>query len=369
MKIVYFIFIQYCLIRPLTTLTAILLDRLGLYHEGAFDLHSSWLYLTIMVNISIGFAFAALATFYSTLKKKLAPYGPVGKFLCIKFVIFFAFWQSVVIAILVRTKVIHDIGEDSAFLHVMLKRATALQLSKHLLFTEFSLIFNNEINSTDGYTARTLSRGLQDTLICGEMFAVSVAHLFTFSYKPFTEENRRAKRTAALMDSSESALEGPLIPQSEAYIYESGSGKRLQKKQKKCTNRDKVQDLDGGSGRNYTIWSLYAPPSHRPRDDANTVPTVITKSENQVSQSLLRSTGPAVVNHACRRSQPQDGVSQSGTRQQSVNIIMSIFDRNFASKAAVRDFNESMPVIVLPSSFVPEKGTVEVSRPSDRVSE
>lgn len=198
---------------------------------------------------------------------------------------------------------------------------------------------------------------------------MSVAHLFTFSYKPFTEENRLAKRTEAFIDSSESALERPLIPQPEAYIYESGSGKRLQKKQKKCTNRDNVQVLDGGSGRTYTVGSLYAPPSHRPRDDGKTVPTVITKSENQVSQSLLRSTGPAVVNHACRRSQLQDGASQSGTRQQSVNIIMSIFDRNFASKAAVRDFNESMPVIVLPSSFVPEKGTVEVSRPSDRVSE
>lgn len=113
---VYFIFVQYCLIRPLTTLTAILLNRLGLYHEGAFDVHSSWLYLTIMVNISIAFAFAALATFYSTLKKKLQPYGPVGKFLCIKFVIFFAFWQSVVIAILVRSNVIHDIGEVFAIL-------------------------------------------------------------------------------------------------------------------------------------------------------------------------------------------------------------------------------------------------------------
>ena len=108
---IYYFFVQYCLIRPLTTLTAIFLDRFGLYREGAFDVHSSWLYLTVMVNISIAFAFAALATFYSTLKKKLAPYGPVGKFLCIKFVIFFAFWQSVVIAILVRTHVIHDIGE------------------------------------------------------------------------------------------------------------------------------------------------------------------------------------------------------------------------------------------------------------------
>jgi hypothetical protein len=50
-------------------------------------------YLTILVNLSIAYAFVVLATFYKTLKHKLAPFHPVGKFLCIKFVIFFAFWQ------------------------------------------------------------------------------------------------------------------------------------------------------------------------------------------------------------------------------------------------------------------------------------
>lgn len=103
---------QYCLFRPLTTLIAILLDRVGLYNEASISGHSGWLYLTILVNISIAFAFAALATFYTTLKKKLAPHEPVGKFLCIKFVIFFAFWQSVIIAILVHIGSIHAVGNS-----------------------------------------------------------------------------------------------------------------------------------------------------------------------------------------------------------------------------------------------------------------
>lgn len=221
----------------------------------------------------------------------------------------------------------------------------------------------------DGYTAHNLSRGLQDTLICGEMFAVSVAHLFTFSYKPFTEENRIAKLTATLIDSNESTLEGPLIPLSESYIHEARGEERQQNVYRKIKDRERVQDLDGGSGRTYTVGSLYAPPTHRPKDAGKHAPTVISRSESQVPQGVLRNVGPAAVNHPSRRLKTQEGVSQSATSQQSVNIIMSIFDRNFASKAAVRDFNESMPVIVLPSSFVPEKGTVEVSRPSDRVSE
>ena len=40
--------------------------------------------------------------------------------------------------------------------------------------------------------SRTTARGLQDTLICGEMLLVSVAHLWTFSYRPFTVASQRA---------------------------------------------------------------------------------------------------------------------------------------------------------------------------------
>ena len=196
-----------------------------------------------------------------------------------------------------------------------------------------------------------------------------MAHLFTFSYKPFTEENRMAKRTAALIDFEEATLEGPLIPPSESSSCKSGSRECSQKKQKRSKGRDRMQDLDGGSGRTYTVGPLYAPPSHILKSAGLSDPTVITRSENLVSQGVLRNTGHALVNHSCRRSQTQEGAAQLKTSQHSVNTIMSIFDRNFASEAAVRDFNESMPVIVLPSSFVPGKGTVEVSRPSDRVSE
>ncbi len=50
-------------------------------------------YVLIILNVSVAYAFVVLATFYSALKLKLKPFQPVGKFLCIKFVIFFAFWQ------------------------------------------------------------------------------------------------------------------------------------------------------------------------------------------------------------------------------------------------------------------------------------
>jgi hypothetical protein len=47
----------------------------------------------------------------------------------------------------------------------------------------------------------------------------------------------------------------------------------------------------------------------------------------------------------------------------------TFFDRNFATSSAIRDFNESMPMIVLPSNFEPRRGQVVISNPSERVRE
>jgi len=81
------------LIRPTTAILAIFLDLLGVYHDGDFGWYSGFFYLLFLVNCSVAYAFLVLANFYTVLKHKLAPYEPVGKFLCIKFVIFMTFWQ------------------------------------------------------------------------------------------------------------------------------------------------------------------------------------------------------------------------------------------------------------------------------------
>ena len=85
--------LQYCVIKPLATFVAIILNSFGLYHEANFSPLYGFLYVTLAVNVSIFYAFMILASFYTCFKKKLKPFHPIGKFLCIKFVIFFAFWQ------------------------------------------------------------------------------------------------------------------------------------------------------------------------------------------------------------------------------------------------------------------------------------
>lgn len=61
--------------------------------SGAYSHWGWYLAVNLALNVSVVYAFVALGSFYHRFQDKLAPFQPVPKFLCIKFVIFFAFWQ------------------------------------------------------------------------------------------------------------------------------------------------------------------------------------------------------------------------------------------------------------------------------------
>ena len=86
--------LKFCLVRPSTAIIAIILDSFNVYQELDFNWRYGYVYLLIIMNISVAYAFIILAIFYSIFKSKLQPFEPVGKFLCIKFVIFLTFWQG-----------------------------------------------------------------------------------------------------------------------------------------------------------------------------------------------------------------------------------------------------------------------------------
>ncbi|XP_010775105.1 transmembrane protein 184C-like, partial [Notothenia coriiceps] len=144
--------LQYTVVRPITTVIALICQLCGVYDEGNFSSKNAWTYLVIFNNMSQLFAMYCLVLFYRALREELGPIKPVGKFLCVKMVVFVSFWQAVFIALLVKAGVI---SVDSTW---------------------------------DWKSVEAIATGLQDFVICVEMFLAAIAHHFSFTYKPYIQE-------------------------------------------------------------------------------------------------------------------------------------------------------------------------------------
>ncbi|KAK3188089.1 hypothetical protein Dsin_027650 [Dipteronia sinensis] len=91
---------QFVVIRPICSILMIMLQVLGVYPTWL-----SWTF-TIILNISVSLALYSLVIFYHVFAKELEPHNPLAKFMCIKGIVFFCFWQGVVLEILVAVGVI-----------------------------------------------------------------------------------------------------------------------------------------------------------------------------------------------------------------------------------------------------------------------
>lgn len=91
---------QFVIIRPVFSILMIALQH--------FDLYSGWVswIFTIVLNVSVSLALYSLVIFYHVFAKELAPHSPLAKFLCIKGVVFFCFWQGLVLQFLVSAGII-----------------------------------------------------------------------------------------------------------------------------------------------------------------------------------------------------------------------------------------------------------------------
>lgn len=150
---------QYIVLKPTCTLVAVILSACGLYGEGSFALNRFWAYQTLIMNVSVGYAFYCLGMFYVLLHGPLEVHNPVPKFLCIKAVLFLSFWQGVIIAALVRLGLLPHFGE---------------------------------------WTTQNVAMAIQEVLICIEMMLVAFAHRYAFPVTDYM--GAPALRTSLLSD-------------------------------------------------------------------------------------------------------------------------------------------------------------------------
>mmetsp|Transcript_14134 Transcript_14134/g.32815 ORF Transcript_14134/g.32815 Transcript_14134/m.32815 type:complete len:526 (+) Transcript_14134:403-1980(+) len=148
--------LQYVVAKTGFTILTYIFQSLGMYGEGNFNWTSPYPYLAFLMNISVMYALYSLVKLFHAVQDELRypiNWHPLGKFLCIKGVVFFTWWQGVLIFYLKAHGVIDDVGS---------------------------------------WTGDEVANGLIDYCICVEMVMFAIAHSFTFTYTeylPSTVEN------------------------------------------------------------------------------------------------------------------------------------------------------------------------------------
>mmetsp|Transcript_28543 Transcript_28543/g.50712 ORF Transcript_28543/g.50712 Transcript_28543/m.50712 type:complete len:315 (+) Transcript_28543:916-1860(+) len=100
--------LQFVIVRPVTGLIAAALDRYSISHHIGLSLNSAYLSIAFVNNLSVSVSLYCLVLLYSILHDQLQPHQPLQKFLCIKGLLFFAFWQNCLVELMLRTGLLHD---------------------------------------------------------------------------------------------------------------------------------------------------------------------------------------------------------------------------------------------------------------------
>ena len=77
-----------------------------MYGEGELSFGRAYVYLTLVNNASQIWAIYCLVLFYQAAHSELKPMKPFAKFVCVKAVVFFSWWQSLAIDLLFELHVI-----------------------------------------------------------------------------------------------------------------------------------------------------------------------------------------------------------------------------------------------------------------------
>lgn len=141
--------LQYVFIKPCLSAIAILLHMLGLYHPGSFDYTHAYFWLISIENISAALALFFIFMFYDLVKKVIEMHSPLMKFISIKILVFFVFWQGIIIGL---------------------------------------LYYFNVIPAFFNWSSLRSAETVKNILICIEMMGLSVFNLYAFPYATYRTE-------------------------------------------------------------------------------------------------------------------------------------------------------------------------------------
>ncbi|RLN02609.1 hypothetical protein BBJ28_00023828, partial [Nothophytophthora sp. Chile5] len=145
--------LQYIPTKVLMSIITLITSLAGVYGEGEFmNPLVSYGYVSFILSISQTWALYCLVLFFYGAKEELHPMRPVPKFLAIKAIIFFTYWQSLMISVFVSVGVISE---------------------------------RWHIGCPDCWDAQKIASALNDFVICVEMLGFAVAHHYAFAIEDF----------------------------------------------------------------------------------------------------------------------------------------------------------------------------------------
>jgi hypothetical protein len=168
--------LQYVVIKNLTAISACILESYGLYHEGSFSPTHGWIFLTVMNNYSQTWALYCLVKFYTALKEEM--HDQLGKFIAVKLVVFVTWWQSLLLNVVAT--------------HTNLL-PRLLELSRRDPGNEGSRFNHQQFHSSELYnwwTEEEIATGMQNFLICLEMFLASIFFSYYFGVADIVRDSK-----------------------------------------------------------------------------------------------------------------------------------------------------------------------------------
>jgi hypothetical protein len=145
--------LQYALMKPITSFLALFGSLTGMYSETNYNWGSNFYPWCLLANnIGLTWALWYLVVFHNETERELGYCRPMIKFMCIKSIIFFAYWQSMCMGMIVNSGLIYTGSTDE----------------------ERELVVG----------------AIQEFLICLELPPVAYLHHLAFSYEGFEEEMR-----------------------------------------------------------------------------------------------------------------------------------------------------------------------------------
>lgn len=141
--------LQYVVVKTVATVLTYMFELLGCYGEGEFQWNRAYPYLAFILNCSVMYALYVLVMLFHAVHEELQNpinWKPLGKFLCVKGVVFFTWWQGVII---------------------------------------FYLRSKGFIKDTGDWSGDEIANAVIDYCVCTEMVAFAIAHSYTFSYKEY----------------------------------------------------------------------------------------------------------------------------------------------------------------------------------------